>query len=167
MVEQNTSSQRLRLSRAIGFSVMGLLPELLFDCEPKLPFCCGTPEGEEPVEVLIRTSPRGPPGEGPQEMSPQLLCFRDVDPIKLPVCPKSAWNGSNSWDSLRGEDAEEQMSDEATGIDTESCVQSDFRSSGHTIIGLSNWALGKLSMNWWRDCWWLLGSGSVKSRYEL
>lgn len=47
-VEPSMSSQWLALSWIFLFSVVGLLPELLFESEPKVAFC-NTPVGEDPI----------------------------------------------------------------------------------------------------------------------
>lgn len=105
---------------------------------------CKTPVGEDTsvglFVVLLSTSPRGPPKEFPHEIGIQVFTFLSVS------C-------SDSCDSLRGDrvvlsspvmcveegDDNDDDDDDATGIDIESCVQSDFRSSGHELWLCLSW----------------------------
>lgn len=94
---------------------------------------CRTPVGEDPsvglFVVLLSTSPRGPPKEFPHEIGIQVFTF-----LSVVSC-------SDSCDSLRGDrvalsspvEEGDDDDDDATGIDIESCVQSDFSSSGHEL----------------------------------
>lgn len=165
--EPSTSSQRLAPSLPFLFSAIELLPELLFEREPNADFC-KTPVGEEPncglpsqpsvirlsaadeflivaklLLVLVKTSPKGPPIELPQEIGGTML-FRFLlsSPMSLfslkPICIA----GSNSRDNLSGErasfscvgeDVDDENSEDGIGIDIESWVQSDFSSSCQVI----------------------------------
>jgi hypothetical protein len=145
-------------------SALGLLPELLFESEPKVDFC-KTPVGEDPscglpsqpslkrlradellqesawLALVVKTSPKGPPIEVPQEIGIQLACFW-LDSLWSPLTLKPICIGSNSRDNLNGEkasfsrrseDDDDEKSDETIEIDIESWVQSDFNSSGQLM----------------------------------
>lgn len=111
---------------------MGL--PLLLESGQNVDFC-KTPVGEEPnvglFVVLLSTSPRGPPKEFPHEIGIHVFTFLSV----------SCSERSDSRDSLRGDRVVlsspvmcvEEGDDDATGIDIESCVQSDFSSSGQVL----------------------------------
>lgn len=120
---------------------------------------------------VVKTSPRGPPIDDPQEMGIQLVCFW-VGALRSLLTPKPIWTGSSSRDSLSGEkasfscvgeDEDDEKSEELIGIDIESWVQSDFSSSGQAMSERFDWSLGQSSMNWRNGCWsWV--SWSLKSR---
>jgi hypothetical protein len=132
--------------------------------EQKVDFC-KTPVGEDPncglpsqpslkrlrvdellqesawLVLVVKTSPKGPPIEVPQEIGIQLVCFW-LDSLWSMLTRKPICTGSNSQDKLNGErasfscvgeDDDDEKSDKAIGIDMESWVQSDFNSSGQLM----------------------------------
>lgn len=159
-------------------SALGLLPELLLEREQKVDFC-KTPVGEDPncglpsqpslkrlradellqesawLVLVVKTSPKGPPIEVPQEIGIQLVCFW-LDSLWSTLTLKPICTGSNSQNKLIGErasfscvgeDDDDEKSDEAIGIDMESWVQSDFNSSGQLMTERFDWSFGQSSMN--------------------
>lgn len=140
-------------------SVLGLLPALLFEKQPKVVFC-RTPVGDNVICWLLsqlsvirfraggllfvlwfKTSPNGPPIDVSQETGIQFTCcdlsLKTFVLVVLPT-PNPILRGEKLTLSLIGDEFDDMKSVEAIGMEIESCVLSD---------------CGQSSMNWRREFW--------------